>query len=158
MVTLPKGKAYIQLLNDFELVDRILPLILEKIQCARLLIARADGRQLLEKVLPYLDVKVTAYQRVGDTKTYKLGSDIGYVDKSDSGLARCEAGEQLVGGGISTKGGAVDSVSGIVKLKGGFPDPSGDTWRTRYNLLRDDTVTVYAECLKTEIGIKQTPP
>lgn len=154
VITLPKGKAYIQLLNDAELVDRILPLIVEKID-VNMLIAKADGQQLLKKVLPYLDVKVTAYQREGDTKSYKLGSG---GSNSGFGLAKCESGDQLVGGGIWSPNSAVEGIWGSVKLSGAFPEPSGDTWRTMYFLKRDDTVTVYAQCLKTEVGIRQILP
>jgi hypothetical protein len=154
VITLPKGKAYIQLLNDAELVDRILPLIVEKID-VNMLIAKADGQQLLKKVLPYLDVKVTAYQREGDTKSYKLGSG---GSNSGFGLAKCESEDQLVGGGIWSPNSAIDGIWGSVKLSGAFPEPSGDTWRTMYFLKRDDTVTVYAQCVKTEVGIKQILP
>jgi hypothetical protein len=97
VITLPKGQAYIQLLNDAELVDRILPLIVEKID-VNTLISRADGRKLLEKVLPYLDVKISVSEPPSPISKVDITGLAG-ADTFSSQRARCNEGEILSGGG-----------------------------------------------------------
>jgi Big-like domain-containing protein len=151
VITLPKGQAYIQLLNDVELVDRILPLIVDKID-VNTLIAKADGQQLLKRVLPYLDVKVTATEGIGEVKEYHLGSTLAGASQSAYQTAHCEPDEQIVERGIGADGkNVVDAIKGFHRVEG------SPLWSFYLHLGSDGKVTVYAQCLKTEVGLKQIP-
>ena len=94
-ITQQQGKSYIQILNDVELVDCILPLIVQKIDM-KTLIAKADGRQLLEKVMPYLDIRLSSKDQASAISTVDISGLAGYSTVK-SQTARCSEGEIISG-------------------------------------------------------------
>jgi hypothetical protein len=143
-VTAPKGEPLIKFLNDAELVDRILPLIVEKID-VNTLISRADGRKLLEKVLPFVDVKISASQQAGPKSTIDV---TGIAKNLHRQAANCNLGETLVGGGYDL---------GSSGLGANTPTRSwrnGGEWSVLGDFSVDGSIQAYAECLSVEVGIK----
>ena len=144
VITLPKGEAYIQLLNDAELVDRILPLIVEKID-VNTLISRADGRKLLEKVLPYVDVKISASQQPGPKSTIDV---TGIAKNLHRQHANCNLGETLVGGGYEIASSGLGANTPTTSWR------NGGEWSVIGDFSVDGSIQAYAECLSVEVGIK----
>lgn len=133
--------------EDSKLLDRLLPILYQKIDI-NTIIAKADGKKLLEKVLPYLDVKVTTRVAPGIIQIPR-GSDI------MGNLAGCSTGEVLIGGGYSLRGDAAFHGDAIPMES--FPDTSGkqfiwhitDYFGGKY----EGTQQAYALCMKVKVGI-----
>lgn len=78
-----------QYVEDEKLVDRILPIILFKM----------DKRQLAATVLPYLDLQVTVRQAQGESKSAQGDTTANFLSSSS-----CSPGEILIGGAFGATG------------------------------------------------------
>lgn len=81
-----------QYVEDEKLVDRILPIILSKI----------DKRQLASTVLPYLDLQISIRVGEGEKKTAEGDTLLNIVTKRS-----CAAEEILISGGFQTSGASI---------------------------------------------------
>ena len=133
--------------EDSKLLDRLLPILYQKIDI-NTIIAKADGKKLLEKVLPYLDVKVTTRVHEGPIQTAREFNLMG-------NLAGCSKDEVLIGGGYSLRGDAAFHGDAIPMASG--PSTSGkqyiwyivDYFSGKY----EGTQQAYALCMKVKVGI-----
>ena len=150
--TAPRGDGGIlvdaaQYEEDSKLLDRLLPILYQKIDI-NTIIAKADGKKLLEKVLPYLEVKVTASVQPGYIQI-PHGSDI------MGNMAACSTGEVLIGGGYALRGDAAFHGDAIPMES--FPSTYGkqyywhivDYFGGKY----EGTQQAYALCMKVKAGI-----
>jgi hypothetical protein len=78
-------------------LDRLLPILYKKIDI-NTIIAKADGKKLLEKVLPYLDVKLVIREQEGAIKKVDVE---GLIEDQPFVHAECNQNEVAVGGGYS---------------------------------------------------------
>jgi hypothetical protein len=139
--------------EDSKLLDRLLPILYQKIDI-NTIIAKADGRKLLEKVLPYLDVKVTT--RVQESAEGTAGGSW----SGAGGVVKCSQDEVLIGGGYrlhgeaAIRGNAIPIVSMPEKV-----DYGGGLVTYRWHIEElfhggyDATHQEYALCMKVKVGI-----
>jgi hypothetical protein len=133
--------------EDSKLLDRLLPILYQKIDI-NTIIAKADGKKLLEKVLPYLDVKVTTRVQGGPIQTARAFNLMG-------NLAGCSTGEVLIGGGYWLRGDAAFHGDAIPMAS--LPNTYGkqfywhivDYFGGKY----EGTQQAYALCMKVKVGI-----
>jgi hypothetical protein len=133
--------------EDSKLLDRLLPILYQKIDI-NTIIAKADGKKLLEKVLPYLDVKVTTRVQQGPIQTAREFKLMG-------NLAGCSKDEVLIGGGYWLRGDA--AFHGDAMPMASLPNTSGyqhiwyivDYFSGKY----EGTQQAYALCMKVKVGI-----
>lgn len=148
-----KAAPVIQSIEDDKLVERIFPLIVNKLDGATILnkldasqlLQKVDGQALLEKVLPFLDIKLVGRTQDGATFHVITGS-YGHTDFATS-KATCNADETISGGGFVTSG--IPIASEPQELR-------GENWW----LLQTDSnggdynLQSKALCMKVEVGIK----
>ena len=137
----------IQIQQDRELVNRLFPYIIQKID-GKTLAQKIDGGLLAQKVFPYLDIISTVTVRYGP-----------YQEVVSS--ARCLPGEQLVGGGYQYGG----PTEAIVTKTYPYSDNQGLGWQSTYNAGEIDNAKIvsYVTCLSSRIALKgvqepATPP
>jgi hypothetical protein len=137
----------IQIQQDRELVDRLFPHIIQKID-GKTLAQKIDGGLLAQKVFPYLDIISTVTVRYGP-----------YQEVVSS--ARCLPGEQLVGGGYQYGG----PTEAIVTKTYPYSDNQGLGWLSTYNAGEIDNAKIvsYVTCLSQRMALKgvqepATPP
>lgn len=138
IISKQQSDIVMQSMQDDALVERIFPLIVNKLDGATIL-KKVDGQQLLEKVLPYLDIKLLARTQLGDAKNVGVTGLKAGVQRSD---AHCNAGEIPSGGGF-------DSNADTKVLT-----PSVDGWYSISSAATDYHIQAVAQCLKIEVGIK----
>ena len=122
-----------QYVEDEKLVDRILPIILSKM----------DKRQLAATVLPYLDFQVSVRQAQGEVKKAE-----GDTERAITTEGSCAADEILIGGGFQAGGASRIYYTEIVNGKwlvygdhNPIDNPSSSS----------STVASYPICLKAEL-------
>lgn len=135
-----------QSMQDDALVKRIFPLIVDKLDGDTIL-KKVDAQQLLEKVLPYLDVRVSVREEAVPVSTGK-GGGIAVLHSQ----ATCGQGEILVGGGFQ----------GNTEVSSSSRGESDNTWRVQGyhpsdiygsgNILSD--LNAVAQCMKVEVDVK----
>jgi hypothetical protein len=136
----------VQIQQDKELVNRLFPYIIQKID-GKTLAQKIDGGLLAQKIFPYLDLISSVTIRYGP-----------YQEVVSSG--RCLPGEQLVGGGYQY-GGPTDA---IVTKTYPYSDNQGLAWQSTYNAGEIDNAKIvsYVTCLSQRIALKgiqePTPP
>ena len=130
--------------EDSKLLDRLLPILYQKIDI-NTIIAKADGKKLLEKVLPYLDVNVTTRVQKSDTKVL----DQGYVGTGS--WVKCRQDELLISGGYRTGGLAPNRGEAIPEIS--VPDKDQNQWGVIYYFGSAGEHQGYALCMKVKVGI-----
>jgi hypothetical protein len=159
----------VQIQQDKELVNRLFPYIIQKIDGKTLaqkidattLLQKIDARALAAKVLPHLDVKVNAMERPGPRHNIDI---TGLAERRTIAKASCAPEEALVGGGFYVTG--YDSAAPIRSHKDSFfsPEtktfvvsPDTKTWAAEIVFDNDGSITTHAECLKVELALKEIP-
>jgi hypothetical protein len=139
---IPKKQSDIvmQSIQDDALVERIFPLIVNKLDGATIL-KKVDGQQLLEKVLPYLDIKLVGREQLGTTQVVKLS---GLATNYAQTKADCNGDEIASGGGFDTTGKILQS------------SRSANGWYVRAFSDEDFKLQDNVQCIKIEVGIKPT--
>jgi Bacterial Ig-like domain len=130
--------------EDSKLLDRLLPLLYQKIDI-NTIIEKADGKKLLEKVLPYLDVNVTTRVQKSGIKVL----DIGYTGTGSR--VKCSQDELLISGGYLTRGIAPDRGEAIPIAS--VPDKDHNQWEVIYYFGSAGEHQAYALCMKVKVGI-----
>lgn len=133
--------------EDSKLLDRLLPILYKKIDI-NTIIAKADGKKLLEKVLPYLDIIVITRQQDGNTIKKKSFGLFHGDDTAESVKADCNQDEVLTGGGFRVTGGST-------MIESGRGVGTTNTWVV-FALMESEqsTLQAYAQCMKVELGLK----
>ena len=128
----------VQIQQDRELVNRLFPYIIQKID-GKTLAQKIDGGLFAQKVFPYLDIISTVTVRYGP-----------YQEVVSS--ARCLPGEQLVGGGYQYGG----PTEAIVTKTYPYSDNQGLGWQSTYNAGEIDNAKIvsYVTCLSQRIALK----
>jgi len=129
----------IQSMQDDQLVERIFPLIINKLDGATIL-KKVDGQQLLEKVLPYLDIKLVDREQLGSKKVVDVS---GILTKYADSLAICNDDEIVSGGGFVTTG----DISSSDRF-------SSNGWHVTAHSATDFSIEGNAQCVKIEVGVK----
>ena len=112
------------------------------------LIAKADGRQLLEKVMPYLDIRLSSRDQASAISTVDISGLAGY-STIKSQTARCSEGEIISGGGYEL------SSSALGQNIPSYSSPTSDTtWKVQADFSVDGSLKAFAQCMKVEVGIK----
>jgi hypothetical protein len=132
-----------QSMQDDQLVERIFPLIVNKLDGATIL-KKVDGQQLLEKVLPYLDIKLVGREQLGTTSIVKV-SGLATNFKPAQSHAECNGDEIASGGGFDTTG----FISKSARSANGWYAMAG----SEHN---DFQLQDNVQCIKIEVGIKPT--
>jgi hypothetical protein len=127
---------------DSQLVDRIFPVVISKIDGATLL-QKIDAKTLAAKVLPYLDLKVSVTEREGQTARVE-GTGPDPPNKTIGGMAYCAPEETIVSGGFILYAGSGDIYSSKKIIN---PD-----WSVGARTGSGDLLT-FATCLKVELGL-----
>jgi hypothetical protein len=133
----PLQKAPVLGQQERALADRILPYIIQKM----------DGRALVQKVLPYLEVTPIVTIRPGP-------------DQASFSTAKCTPGEKVVGGGYGYTG-PVGKQSGTVVSSS---RPWGaDGWASEYHTgvgqqTQISKIISYVSCLSVNVALKGTQP
>ena len=137
----------VQMQQDKELVNRLFPYIIQKID-GKTLAQKIDGSLLAQKIFPYLDIISTVTIRYG-------------TNQEVVSTARCLPGEKVVGGGYQY--GA--PTEAIVYKTYPISDNQGLGWLSTYNAGQIDNAKIisYVTCLSERIALKgvqepSTPP
>lgn len=134
---------------DSKLLDRLLPILYKKIDM-NALIANADGKKLLEKVLPYLDVKVIVREQVGAKKSVQVS---GFTTAYATSTAQCNQDEVSTGGGYELV--SIGATTGTDNVHSRDNMPSGpNSWFVQALFDGDGQIQAFAQCMKVEVGIK----
>ena len=146
LMTQQRAETLNQAIADKQLLDRIFPQIIKRI----------DGKTLATKVLPYLDISANVISRDGPTNTMKKGKTLlpGQVGADAlSSTAKCNNGEIAVGGGYDFQSDPADSyVSSNAPTQ---PEPNG--WNT-VSLMKDDgRIKASVLCLTINVALKNVP-
>ena len=137
--------------EDSKLLDRLLPILYKKIDMNQL-VAKADGKKLLEKVLPYLDVKLVIREQKGAIKKVDVE---GLVHDNPYVYTECNQNEVVVGGGYSlteTTSSAEDYDN--IPIQG---RTVGNGWIVYAGFNDDGTLQGFAQCATLELGVKGGP-
>jgi hypothetical protein len=151
LMTQQRAETLNQALADKQLLDRLFPQIIKRI----------DGKTLATKVLPYLDISANVISRDGPAATIKRSNPIiGQTGSSPlSSTAKCNDGEIAVGGGYDFQSDPADSyVSSNAPTQ---PEPNG--WNTASQMKDDGRIKASVLCLTINVGLKnvqqsQQPP
>jgi hypothetical protein len=149
----------VQIQQDKELVNRLFPYIIQKIDGKTLaqkidvatLLQKIDAKTLAVKVLPYLDIKVSAVEKAGQTAKRGTNTGLAVLDKSGKGsqmYASCTPDETLVSGGFITQQAEVYAS----KLF------QPNQWYVSARLQPGESAASYATCLHAELSLSQEPP
>ena len=155
----------VQIVQDKELVNRLFPYIIQKIDGKTLaqkidaatLVQRIDAKTLANKVLPFLDANVILTERAGEATTVKVSRTLG-IKGTGSGTARatCAADEIAVSGGVAHDFRDPPYVVDFRRL------PNLNSWEVYSWFTNDGRVAAIAECLKIELSLReearQPPP
>jgi hypothetical protein len=136
----------VQIQQDKELVNRLFPYIIQKID-GKTLLQKIDGNLLAQKVFPYLDLNVVLTQRPGQIGSIKVGM---FASGGGAwGKASCAPGETAVSAGFTHEAKGDLSVFSMRRQ-----DPNSNAWDITTSF--DDTgkVLTYAECLKVELALR----
>lgn len=145
---------YIQGLIDNGLAEKILPLMINRIDSSTIL-ENVNGRELLTKIFPYLDVKVTITPRVGESG--RLNEIPSTGSSTVHSIARCQPGEIPVSGGyfIYNQNHPFWEMLHVPR-----PDEKvlpADGWYVASLFTKPGSIQSVANCLDFEIGIKPFP-
>jgi hypothetical protein len=144
-----------QYMADTELVDRIMPLIVKRIDDKTLaqkidvatLLQKIDAKTLAAKVLPYLDIKVVVTDRPGQTSIVKIGTlNTRAVGQTFAG---CNQDETVVSGGFYNEVPQNSEADPLIFEK------VQNQWKTAILFTEDGKVHSYANCLKVGLGLKE---
>jgi hypothetical protein len=128
----------VQMAQDKELVNRLFPYIIQKID-GKTLAQKIDGGLLAQKVFPYLDIISTVTIRYGPNQEVVS-------------TARCLPGEKVLGGGYQYGG----PTEAIVHKTYPISDNQGLGWLSTYNAGQIDNAKIisYVTCLSERIALK----
>jgi hypothetical protein len=159
----------VQIQQDKELVNRLFPYIIQKIDGKTLaqkidattLLQKIDARALAAKLLPHLDVKVNAIERPGPRHNIDI---TGVAERRTIAKASCAPEEGLVAGGFyvtgNDNGGPLRSHKDSYfspETKTFVVSPDTKTWAAEIVFDSDGSITTHAECLKVELALKEIP-
>jgi hypothetical protein len=144
----------VQIQQDKELVNRLFPYIIQKIDGKTLaqkidaatLLQKIDGKILAQKVFPYLDLKVAAIERPGQTSNVDI---TGLTTKTTIVKASCAPGESLVGGAM-----ALHNVAELLSFQRSERPQETNSWAIITSFDGDGSIRSSAECLKVELALK----
>jgi hypothetical protein len=156
LITRQQKENMDQYMADSQLLDRIMPIIIKRIDGKTLaqkidaatLLQKIDAKTLAAKVLPYLDLNVALTQRPGQIGSIKVGALA--PGGAAWGKAGCPPGETAVSAGFTHQAKGDLSVFSLYRT-----DPNSNAWDVTTDF--DDTgkVFTYAECLKVELALKE---
>ncbi len=144
LITQQRAETLAQATEDKQLLDRLFPQIIKRIDGATLL-QKIDAKTLAAKVLPYLDLKVVVTERPGQTSTIKVSkTGIGQT------LAGCTPGETIVSGGFRI------AFPGYPEMIQYWSKKSAENqWMMAMGFPEDDgQLFSYANCLTVELALK----
>jgi hypothetical protein len=154
----------VQIQQDKELVNRLFPYIIQKIDGKTLaqkidaatLLQKIDGKMLAQKVFPYLDLNVAAIERPGQVSNVDI---TGFRTKTTLVKASCAPEESLVGGAM-----ALHNVAELHSFQRSERPQEPNSWAIITSFDGDGSIRSFAECLKVELALKdvqqqsQQPP
>jgi hypothetical protein len=142
-----------QIKQDKQLVDRIFPYIIERIDGKTLaqkidvgiLLQKINDKVLAAKVLPYLDLKVSVVEKAGNR--FERSNALHLTpSKSITEKASCPPDTTVISGGFSA--------SGVNQFMRDFM--SGNGWMVNGLVNEGQHLEPYAYCLKVELGLNPT--
>jgi hypothetical protein len=143
LITRDQQQFLNQAMSDKQLLDRIMPLIIN----------RLDGKMLAQKILPHLKVTLPMGDNYGPPVEVKKDTGLA-PDSFHNTEARCPPGTRVMGGGgsISTiQYGGQPSDSSIVQMQ---PVPT-QRFTLTAKMTASGTILAYATCLgEVTIGLK----
>ena len=132
-------------------LDRLLPILYKKIDI-NTIIAKADGKKLLEKVLPYLDVKLVIREQEGAIKKVDVE---GLIEDQPFVHAECNQNEVAVGGGYSLTESTFSTEDyDNIPIQGRM---NGNGWTVYAGFNDDGTLQGFAQCATLELRVKGSP-
>ena len=149
----------VQIQQDKELVNRLFPYIIQKIDGKTLaqkidaatLVQKIDAKTLAAKVLPYLDIKVNVVEKEGQKAKRGTNTGLAVLDKSKKSsnmYASCAPDETLVSGGF------VAGRETVWASKLFRPNE----WFIGGSLGPGESAASYANCLHAELSLREEPP
>jgi hypothetical protein len=144
----------VQIQQDKELVNRLFPYIIQKIDGKTLaqkidaatLLQKIDGKMLTEKVFPYLDLNVATIERQGQGSNVDI---TGIRTKTTIVKASCAPGESLVGGAM-----ALHNVDELHSFRRSEQPQEPNSWAIITSFTSDGSIRSFVECLKVELAVK----
>jgi hypothetical protein len=137
-----------QIKEDKELVDRLFPYIIQKID-GKTLLQKIDGKLLAQKVFPYLDLNVATIERPGQGSNVDI---TGFTTKTTIVKASCAPEERLVGGAM-----ALHNVAELNSFQRSQQPQEPNSWAIITSFDGDGSIRSFAECLKVELALKDVP-
>lgn len=158
IITQQRAETLAQATEDKQLLDRLFPQIIKRID-GNTLLQKIDAKTLAAKVLPYLDLKVSITERPGQRDTIKI-PPLDTVGKIGASAAGCPSDEIIVSSGFTHNndygvGGIVTSMTTPRPENWGFP---GGGWLISTRYTDDNQLDFFANCLKVELALKDVPP
>jgi hypothetical protein len=137
-----------QAMSDTQLLDRLMPLIIK----------RLDGNMLAQKVLPYLDIKAVVNPRQSQAHQFSapvdIARDLGLTGQSPPVMSavRCDTGEVAVGGGFSFFGDPGDDYLAVSAPRG------QNEWLSGAYFAEEGSIQAKVTCLTIDVGLKAPQP
>ena len=150
LITRQQHESMAQIMADAQLLDRIMPQIMKRID-GKTLLQKLDGKTLATKVLPYLDISANVIRRDGPAgvlNVQDVARDLGLTGAEPlSSTARCNSGEIAVSGGFSFSSDPEDSYISAEGL--------GENGWGAFALMKDNgQIKASVTCLTINVGLK----
>ena len=153
IITQQRAETLAQATEDKQLLDRLFPQIIKRIDGATLL-QKIDAKTLAAKVLPYLDISASVVRRDGTEgilNTNDITRDLGLsAALLRSSTAKCNDGETAVGGGLLVQ--SVDPAETYFISTGPVPELNG--WNTNAEFGDKGKTQASVVCLSLNLGLK----
>jgi hypothetical protein len=150
LITRQQHESMAQIMADAQLLDRIMPQIIKRID-GKTLLQKLDGKTLATKVLPHLDISANVIRRDGPASVLNVQNvarDLGLTGAEPlSSAARCNSGEIAVSGGFSFSSDPEDSYISAEGL--------GENGWGAFALMKDNgQLKASVTCLTINVGLK----
>jgi len=156
LITQQRAETLAQATEDKQLLDRLFPQIIKRIDGATLL-QKIDAKTLAAKVLPYLDISASVVRRDGTEgilDATDITRDLGLTAALlRSSTAKCNDGETAVGGGFLVQ--SVDPAETYLFSAGSQPALNG--WNTNAEFGDKGKIQASVVCLTLNVGLKGAP-
>jgi hypothetical protein len=153
LVTQQRAETLAQAMADKQLLDRLFPQIIKRID-GNTLLQKINAKTLAAKVLPYLDISASVVRRDGTEgilDATDITRDLGLTSALlRSSTAKCNDGETAVGGGFLVQ--SVDPAETYLFSAGSQPDLNG--WSTNAQFGDKGKIQASVVCLTLNVGLK----
>jgi hypothetical protein len=158
LITQQRAETLAQATADKQLLDRLFPQIIKRID-GNTLLQKIDAKTLAAKVLPYLDLKVSVTERPGQTSSVNTGGTSGRgIAQARAG---CAPGETIVSSGFQNRVPGIPELNPMISRILNNPP---NNWLTATGFTEDGQLLSFANCLNVELALKDvqqpqpTPP